>query len=496
MSLRLIVTLFLLNSIVLFSQEKTTKHTIVKGETISSIAEKYEVKQSAIFRLNPKAKNLLKLNSVLLIPITSTKNTVSKSKIAINNSVKEHEVQAKETLYGIAKQYGISVKELNQVNPTLASSELKIGQKINIPGNATASKIATTAPIKQTESKDEVANLPQSTESISKKPDTFSWEVLPKETKYSITRKYGITIKEFDKANPVIGVKALRVGQKINIPAAPLSETVLASQESKESLVVPSKNTTSLQTIVPTLEEAVVIQTTTDLSETAANQFSQNETTTDNAPQLIIREVLPKETKYAIAKQYGITVRELEKQNPNIKNGLPVGYKLNISANTAPAENAVVSTDSYHNSDIQTSKIDFNNAAKPTFGHDFLDQLIERASENIGSRYRTGGTTKSGFDCSGLMCITFGAFDIKLPRTSHEQSNIGTKINTEEAQKGDLIFFKTNGRSQINHVGMVVEVCDDEIKFIHSSVSNGVIISSTKEKYYRKNFSQINRVLQ
>ena len=496
MSLRLIVTLFLLNSIVLFSQEKTTKHTIVKGETISSIAEKYEVKQSAIFRLNPKAKNLLKLNSVLLIPITSTKNTVSKSKIAINNSVKEHEVQAKETLYGIAKQYGISFKELNQVNPTLAYSELKIGQKINIPGNATASKIATTAPIKQTESKDEVANLPQSTESISKKPDTFSWEVLPKETKYSITRKYGITIKEFDKANPVIGVKALRIGQKINIPAAALSETVLASQESKESLVVPSKNTTSLQTIVPTLEEAVVIQTTTDLSETAANQFSQNETTTDNAPQLIIREVLPKETKYAIAKQYGITVRELEKQNPNIKNGLPVGYKLNISANTAPAENAVVSTDSYHNSDIQTSKIDFNNAAKPTFGHDFLDQLIERASENIGSRYRTGGTTKSGFDCSGLMCITFGAFDIKLPRTSHEQSNIGTKINTEEAQKGDLIFFKTNGRSQINHVGMVVEVCDDEIKFIHSSVSNGVIISSTKEKYYRKNFSQINRVLQ
>lgn len=122
--------------------------------------------------------------------------------------------------------------------------------------------------------------------------------------------------------------------------------------------------------------------------------------------------------------------------------------------------------------------------------------MIERASENIGSRYRTGGTTKSGFDCSGLMCTTFGAFDIKLPRTSLEQSSIGAKINTQEAKKGDLIFFKTNCRSQINHVGMVVEVCEDEIKFIHSSVSNGVIISSTKEKYYQKNFSQINRVLQ
>jgi cell wall-associated NlpC family hydrolase len=83
-----------------------------------------------------------------------------------------------------------------------------------------------------------------------------------------------------------------------------------------------------------------------------------------------------------------------------------------------------------------------------------------------------------------------------LPRSSFEQSSFGTKINMEDAQKGDLIFFRTNGRSQINHVGMVVEVIDGEIKFIHSSVSSGVIISSTKEKYYEKNFTQINRVLQ
>ena len=72
MSLRLIVTLFLLNSIVLFSQENITKHTIVKGETISSIAEKYDVKQSAIFKLNPKAKNILKLNSILLITVAAS----------------------------------------------------------------------------------------------------------------------------------------------------------------------------------------------------------------------------------------------------------------------------------------------------------------------------------------------------------------------------------------------------------------------------------------
>jgi cell wall-associated NlpC family hydrolase len=61
--------------------------------------------------------------------------------------------------------------------------------------------------------------------------------------------------------------------------------------------------------------------------------------------------------------------------------------------------------------------------------------------------------------------------------------------------KRDLIFFKTNGRRQINHVGMVVEAIDGDIKFIHASVSGGVMISSVREKYYRKKVTQINRAI-
>jgi cell wall-associated NlpC family hydrolase len=499
MSLRLIVTLFLLNSIVLFSQENTTKHTIVKGETISSIAEKYDVKQSAIFKLNPNAKNLLKLNSILLIPVAASKKTNTKSKVATNYSAKEHEVLAKETLYGIAKEYGISLKELNELNPTLESTGLKIGQKIIIPANTSSTEVAVAPQVKKVSQKPELVVTPQVIETKKSTTEQTTIEVLPKESKYSIARKYGITVKELDKANPTIGAKALRVGQKITIPGngIPVTDVAVVPQQNKELPTPEIIVSTESVKVVPKIEEAVVSQTKIDLPKievTAVSQPSEKVSATlDN----IVREVLPKETKYGIAKQYGITIQELEKQNPSVKNGLRVGDKLNISANNAPLENnVIVSADSDMTTTIQSTKIDFNNTLKPTFNHDFLDQLIERASENIGTRYRTGGTSKSGFDCSGLMCTTFGAFDIKLPRTSHEQSNIGTKINTEEAQKGDLIFFKTNGRSQINHVGMVVEVCEGEIKFIHSSVSNGVIISSTKEKYYEKNFSQINRVLQ
>jgi lipoprotein Spr len=123
-----------------------------------------------------------------------------------------------------------------------------------------------------------------------------------------------------------------------------------------------------------------------------------------------------------------------------------------------------------------------------------VQQMINSASENLGSNYKSGGTTPNGFDCSGLMFATFSKFDIILPRSSNEMSRLGTVLNPEEIKKGDLIFFKTNRRKIINHVGMVIEVLPGEIKFIHSATSRGVIISSTKEPYYSRTFAQANRI--
>lgn len=123
-------------------------------------------------------------------------------------------------------------------------------------------------------------------------------------------------------------------------------------------------------------------------------------------------------------------------------------------------------------------------------------QLINVASDKLGTGYRSGGTTTAGFDCSGLMYSTFKKFDITLPRSSHEMAEIGTKINPENAKKGDLIFFINRGQRRINHVGMIVEVNGDEIKFIHSSTQGGVIISSLKESYYERTFKQINRIIE
>jgi len=122
-------------------------------------------------------------------------------------------------------------------------------------------------------------------------------------------------------------------------------------------------------------------------------------------------------------------------------------------------------------------------------------QMINNAMEFIGVHYRGGGTTRAGMDCSGMVTAVFNIFGLSLPRSSHDMAHIGEKVARADIKKGDLIFFHTNGKKSINHVGMVIEANDDEIKFIHSSTQQGVIISSTKEPYYQRTFAQVNRVI-
>lgn len=124
------------------------------------------------------------------------------------------------------------------------------------------------------------------------------------------------------------------------------------------------------------------------------------------------------------------------------------------------------------------------------------EQLVNNASDNLGSRYKSGGISKKGFDCSGLVYATFKNFDIILPRVSTDMAKIGRVLQRNEIRRGDLIFFRTNGRKHINHVGMVLEADGDNIKFIHSSTKHGVIISTTQGTYYGRTFAQVNRVIE
>ncbi len=124
------------------------------------------------------------------------------------------------------------------------------------------------------------------------------------------------------------------------------------------------------------------------------------------------------------------------------------------------------------------------------------DGVINTALTFSGTRYKYGGTTKKGMDCSGLLYVSFAEHNVQLPRVSHQMAEKGKKVKIKNVEKGDLLFFKTSKRGKkINHVGMVVSIENDEIKFIHASSSRGVTVSSLREGFWNHAFVKATRVL-
>lgn len=221
------------------------KHQVIKGETITQIAIKYQITPHDIYELNPDSQNGIQPNQILVIPSKSVKkNPAVTSQLDII-----HTVKSKETLYSIQKQYNVSEQELSQNNSFLRTTGLKPGQELIIKKN---SKI-------------------QSSKQINS--SILIHEVQPKETKFGIATKYGISIEELEKQNPEI-VQNLPIGFKLSI------------QKSKDS--------TSESNIKPK----------------------------GNSNNTLDYTVKSGETMFSLTRQFGLTEIALVNLNPELKNGV------------------------------------------------------------------------------------------------------------------------------------------------------------------------------
>lgn len=115
--------------------------------------------------------------------------------------------------------------------------------------------------------------------------------------------------------------------------------------------------------------------------------------------------------------------------------------------------------------------------------------LYSQYGEWRGTKYRLGGMSKQGVDCSGFVYLTYRSrFGITLPRTTRHQSNQGVAVSPRALRPGDLVFFKTGPNKR--HVGIYVE----DRKFLHASSSKGVMLSSLDNKYWTNAYWTARRI--
>lgn len=217
-------------------------HRIGAGETLYSLAKKYNVSVDELKKTNPEVAAGLKVGQVLKVPAPLPATTTASTTL---ESAKTHKVAAGETLYSIATKYAVSVDELKKANPGLSSS-LSVGQELNLPSKAAA----TTA----------VAAKPTTTAGAAPQ-QTIEHKVASGETLYSIAKKYNVSVEDIKKANSGIG--ALKVGQTVKIPGVDATKVSTATPTAVATTPATAATPTTTTTTKPVTPPAATTTTPT-----------------------------------------------------------------------------------------------------------------------------------------------------------------------------------------------------------------------------------------
>ena len=331
MSIRFLITTA---AIILFSwqamAQQFSSHAVKVGETVYSIARQYKVNPADILKYNKEIAegDVLKPNTILVIPM-GAKVLSAKDSIALNlKQVKEeqqepvefiaHKVRKRETIFSIAQKYNVSEEDIKRYNTKLYASQLKKGMRLKIPKYL------------KVEVENDSINL----------VDFETYTVLPKETRWSIANKYGITIDSLLALNPELSdvTSFLAEGQELKLPKIAGSSLEDQKVQLYISYTVPPKKTLYSLSQEYNISSQEIVRLNPEIGERGGlkedmvirlpeMKRDDNEVNTDN---FIFYEVKPKQTVYSLTRNLGIDYKELLELNPDLSKGLKAGMVLKL----------------------------------------------------------------------------------------------------------------------------------------------------------------------
>lgn len=313
--------------------QKFNTHEVKSGETLESISKMYGVTPANILQYNKEIKQgqQLRPNTILVVPgaKTATKPANSVSG-AINNRMQDsivarepigyttHRVRKKETIFGITQQYKITQEELKKYNTQLYASPLQKKMELRIP--------------KYNASKIEEIGLNEN--------DFEKYIVAPKETRWSIAHKYGITIDSMLVLNPGLSKtnNYLSEGYELLMPKIAGSSVQNQVTQIYTSYTVPAKmNFYRLEQEFGVKSDEIVrlnpeITERGGLKEGMVIRIPEQkvETGVINTDNYIFYEVKPKQNEFRLTRKFGMTWAELVQLNPDLKDGLKAGMVLKL----------------------------------------------------------------------------------------------------------------------------------------------------------------------
>lgn len=487
-------------------------HHVVKNDTVWALSQKFGVSIKSIEQLNhiDQNTNMIYVGQDLQIPNKGTQTP--------KNNTHTYTVQSGDSLWAIAQKFNTSVDHLKQLNG-LTSNLIYVGQTLNVDGQAVAqsSKAATPAPAKavaqpvQQQAPVAKASVTSSTQKAAPVQQPSAQSMVKSTPAVQSTVKQAPVVSSVSsttqaqpatssvatsKVAPAVTSSSATTVSSSQAPTSSSASTSVSSSSSSQQTVVSSS---SSQTSVASSAVSSAAQASSVSSQSSSKQavIAANHTTVT---------VKSGDSLYSIAQEYGVSVASLREANPNLGNSLTVGQSLIVnnptknpaaassssqqaqasSVNSQQAANnqqtAQNNNQQQNNSNNQAAQASSQSQQSSATRTGSGSNVVSFAESLIGVPYVYGGTTPSGFDCSGFVQYVYSHFGVNLPRTTTQQENCGTQIPVSQAQPGDLYFWGDKGSTY--HVA----ICIGNGQYI-AAPEPGQSVSIGSTQYFQPSFA-------